>query len=107
MQTYRGLWLKKQRRLRGGRFALWHAAAVAAWADDGEVWPEIALSGPWEGIAEDLTKEAITLQSLADARAKSTNSRCGDMSRREAGECTRVACVARAACAYVGAGDQT
>jgi hypothetical protein len=67
----------------------------------------MALSGPWQGIAEDLTNEAITVESLSGYTARPLNEYCGDMSRREPGVCTRVACVARGTCAYVGAGDPT
>jgi hypothetical protein len=67
----------------------------------------MALSGPWAGMAEDLTEEAFTAESLSGRITKSIDQHCGDMSRREPGPCTRVACVALGGCAYVGAGDLT
>ncbi len=80
MRTWRfarySLWRKRRAR----RFRKAHAANRLVWLSPGGVWPGLALDGPWAGIAEDLTNEAFTVQSLADEPKQTLTSGTGDIS---------------------------
>jgi len=63
---------RRRRRTRRVAFLAAHQANRAAWilASPGP-WPEIALSGPWAGFAEDLPNQAHMAQSSSVDQTKS------------------------------------
>jgi len=64
MTSFSDVWRRRHRALLARRFAEQHALNRLLWSAPAETWPEMALSGPWAGIAEDLSKEAFTAESL-------------------------------------------
>ena len=105
--TFRLRWWRKARGLREKRFVEAHRDNIYAWRKRWEEWPEMATSGPWAGIAEDLTEEPSSALSLSGETKQALTWACLDMSRREVGACTRLACVGERRCAYRYAGDLT
>jgi len=62
---------RRRRRALTEKFAKAHAANVELWEhrwDD--VWPGMALRGPWQGFAEDLANESNNARSLTDEPTK-------------------------------------
>jgi hypothetical protein len=59
-KTWREIWARKQRFLRAERFRAAHALNVMIWAAGcDEYFAEMAIRGPWAGLAEDLADESL------------------------------------------------
>ena len=47
-----------------------HRDNIYAWRKRWEEWPEMATSGPWAGIAEDLTQTSSYRENVSDSPRK-------------------------------------
>jgi hypothetical protein len=71
-----------------------------AWRMVEEAWPKMATSGPWAGIAEDLTQQSSFAPAHAHEPRKTLTSACWAYPPRTDDECARPACNVRGECAY-------
>jgi hypothetical protein len=66
-KTWRELWAKKQRFLRAERFRAAHALNVMIWTVGAEdYFAEMAIRGPWAGLAEDLADTSLNRENTTD-----------------------------------------
>jgi hypothetical protein len=66
--NFRLLWWRRRRGLREKRFVEAHRDNIYAWRKRWEEWPEMATTGAWAGIAEDLTQSTFKPENSSDLR---------------------------------------
>jgi hypothetical protein len=68
-KTWRELFARRQRFLRGKRFSEMHAMNVLIWTVGADnYFAEMAIRGPWAGLAEDLADTSLNRENTTDRR---------------------------------------
>ena len=105
--TFKLRWWRKARGLREKRFVEAHRDNIYAWRKRWEEWPEMATSGPWAGIAEDLTEEPSLALSLAGETKQALTWVCHAIGWKHVSTCAIRACGPAHGCMRDGRNDLT
>jgi hypothetical protein len=105
--SFRLLWWRKRRGLREKRFVEAHRDNIYAWRKRWEEWPEMATSGPWAGIAEDLTQTSLKRELLSGEQKQALTWVCHANGLQRVSHCAIAVCGPEHGCMRDGRNNLT